>query len=58
MRTILIIVLLLAFPVLAIAQDDFSKVEIKATKVSGNVYMSSRRLRERTTNSNDSKNKV
>jgi len=39
MRTILIIVLLLAFPVLAIAQDDFSKVEIKATKVSGNVYM-------------------
>ncbi|HEY5401825.1 MAG TPA: MBL fold metallo-hydrolase [Pyrinomonadaceae bacterium] len=39
MRTILIIVLLLAFPVLAIAQDDYSKVEIKATKVSGNVYM-------------------
>jgi len=39
MRTILIIVLLLAFPVLAIAQDDFSKVEIKATKISGNVYM-------------------
>ena len=39
MRTILIIVLLLAFPVLAIAQDDFSKVEIKATKVSGSVYM-------------------
>jgi len=39
MRTILIIVLLLAFPVLAIAKDDYSKVEIKATKVSGNVYM-------------------
>ena len=39
MRTILIIVLLLTFPILAIAQDDFSKVEIKATKISGNVYM-------------------
>jgi glyoxylase-like metal-dependent hydrolase (beta-lactamase superfamily II) len=39
MRTILIIVVLLAFPILAIAQDDYSKVEIKATKVNGNVYM-------------------
>ena len=31
--------MLLALSVLAVAQDDFSKVEIKATKISGNVYM-------------------
>jgi glyoxylase-like metal-dependent hydrolase (beta-lactamase superfamily II) len=31
--------MLLAFSVLAVAQDDYSKVEIKATKISGNVYM-------------------
>ena len=31
--------MLLTLSVLAVAQDDFSKVEIKATKISGNVYM-------------------
>jgi cyclase len=39
MRIILIIILLLTFPILGTAQDDYSKVEIKATKISGNVYM-------------------
>jgi len=31
--------MLLTLSILAVAQDDFSKVEIKATKISGNVYM-------------------
>ncbi len=39
MKTILALLMLLALSVLAVAQDDFSKVEIKATKISGNVYM-------------------
>lgn len=39
MKTILAVIVLLAFPVLASAQNDLSKVEIKATKVNGNVYM-------------------
>jgi len=38
-KTILALVMLLTLSVLAVAQDDFSKVEIKATKISGNVYM-------------------
>jgi len=38
-KTILFLFLFLSMPLLAIAQDDFSKVEIKATKVNGNVYM-------------------
>jgi cyclase len=38
-RKLLSLLLLLIFPVLAFAQDDFSKVEIKATKINGNVYM-------------------
>jgi len=33
------VVALLAFGSLAAAQNDFSKVEIKATKVNGNIYM-------------------
>ena len=39
MKTILALLMLLTLSVLAVAQDDFSKVEIKATKISGNVYM-------------------
>ena len=40
MRIIIAIVLLvLVVPFVASAQDDFSKVEIKATKVNGNVYV-------------------
>ena len=40
MRIIIAIVLLvLVVPLVASAQDDFSKVEIKATKVNGNVYV-------------------
>ena len=39
MKTILALLTLLTLSVLAVAQDDFSKVEIKATKISGNVYM-------------------
>ena len=39
MRTIYALFLLLFLSGIAVAQDDFSKVEIKATKVSGNVYM-------------------
>jgi glyoxylase-like metal-dependent hydrolase (beta-lactamase superfamily II) len=38
-KTILALLTLLTLSVLAVAQDDFSKVEIKATKISGNVYM-------------------
>ncbi len=39
MRKFLILAFLCALPVSAAAQTDFSKVEIKATKVAGNVYM-------------------
>ncbi len=39
MRRLLTLLLLCALPAGAAAQTDFSKVEIKATKVSGNVYM-------------------
>lgn len=39
MKTILAVFVLLVSPVLVVAQDDFSKVEVKATKVNGNVYM-------------------
>ena len=39
MRKFLILAFLCALPVFAAAQTDFSKVEIKATKVAGNVYM-------------------
>jgi glyoxylase-like metal-dependent hydrolase (beta-lactamase superfamily II) len=38
-KTILAVFVLLVLPVLVVAQDDFSKVEVKATKVNGNVYM-------------------
>jgi len=33
------VIALLVFPIVCNAQDDFSKVEIKATKINGNVYM-------------------
>jgi cyclase len=33
------ILLIVCFPILTIAQQDLSKVEIKATRVAGNVYM-------------------
>lgn len=39
MRKLLLLVLISALPVFAAAQTDFSKVQIKATKVAGNVYM-------------------
>jgi len=39
MKAILLVFLLFAFPLLVVAQDDLSKVEIKATKINGNVYM-------------------
>src|SRR5215204_4913259 len=39
MRSFLLSLLLCVVPVLAQAQTDYSKVEIKATKVAGNVYM-------------------
>jgi cyclase len=39
MRKLLTLVILCVLPVAAAAQTDLSKVEIKATKVSGNVYM-------------------
>jgi cyclase len=39
MRRFLALVFLCALPAGAAAQTDFSKVEMKATKVSGNVYM-------------------
>ena len=39
MRKYLTLVVLCALPIVAAAQTDFSKVEMKATKVSGNVYM-------------------
>ena len=39
MKTILATLVVLALYVLTFAQTDYSKVEIKATKISGNVYM-------------------
>ena len=39
MKKVLLPVLLLVFSLSVYGQTDFSKVEIKATKVSGNVYM-------------------
>src|SRR5687767_9269878 len=39
MRSFLALVFLCALPAGAAAQTDFSKVEMKATKVAGNVYM-------------------
>ena len=39
MRKFLILVVLCLLPIGATAQTDFSKVEMKATKVAGNVYM-------------------
>ena len=39
MRRLLMLLVLCALPVGAVAQTDYSKVEIKATKVAGNVYM-------------------
>ena len=39
MRRLLMLLVLCALPAGAVAQTDFSKVEIKATKVAGNVYM-------------------
>lgn len=39
MRKLLLLAFLMAVPVAVMAQTDFSKVEIKATKVAGNVYM-------------------
>src|SRR5919112_1871716 len=39
MRKYLTFVVLFVLPVAAAAQTDFSKVEMKATKVAGNVYM-------------------
>jgi hypothetical protein len=38
-KTILATLVVLALHVLTFAQTDYSKVEIKATKISGNVYM-------------------
>ena len=39
MKTVVALLLLFAAQLLVVAQDDYSKVEIKATKVNGNVYM-------------------
>ena len=39
MRKIVVLIFLFILPVCVSAQTDFSKVEIKATKVAGNVYM-------------------
>jgi cyclase len=39
MRKFLTLVVLFVLPIAATGQTDFSKVEIKATKVAGNVYM-------------------
>jgi cyclase len=38
-KSIIALLVLLASPLLTIAQEDYSKVEIKATKINGNVYM-------------------
>ena len=39
MKYILVLLSLLTSPLIAYGQDDYSKVEIKATKINGNVYM-------------------
>ena len=39
MRRFIILAVLCALPIGTAAQTDFSKVEMKATKVAGNVYM-------------------
>ena len=39
MKSFVALLLLFAAQLLVVAQDDYSKVEIKATKVNGNVYM-------------------
>ena len=39
MKFLFVAIALITFPSFAAAQDDLSKVEIKATKVNGNVYM-------------------
>src|SRR6185503_15313338 len=39
MRKLLVLVFLCGLPIAAAQQPDYSKVEIKATKVAGNVYM-------------------
>lgn len=39
MKSIVALLLLLVAPLVVSAQEDYSKVEIKATKVNGNVYM-------------------
>jgi cyclase len=39
MKSVVALLLLFAAQLLVVAQDDYSKVEIKATKVNGNVYM-------------------
>ncbi len=39
MRRSLILLFLFILPAVAVAQTDFSKVEMKATKVAGNIYM-------------------
>ena len=39
MKKFLLLTVVLLFAISAHAQTDFSKVEVKATKVAGNVYM-------------------
>ena len=39
MKKFLLLIVLSLFAVTAAAQTDFSKVQVKATKVAGNVYM-------------------
>ena len=39
MKKFLLLIVVLLFAVTASAQTDFSKVQMKATKVAGNVYM-------------------
>ena len=39
MKRIVALLVLLAYPIFVVAQEDYSKVEIKATKVNGSVYM-------------------
>lgn len=39
MKSMIALLVLFASPFLTVAQEDYSKVEIKATKINGNVYM-------------------
>ena len=39
MKSIIALLVFLASPLLIVAQEDYSKVEIKSTKINGNVYM-------------------